>query len=92
MNEKLALKLRSSVSEFLDGRFDTTYLDEVLKTRNGRPFFEAPPSVEDVAAMAVALQAVLAPSAVAAPAGGVNGQNASLPRWRSQARAEGLRD
>ena len=41
--------------EFLDGRFHTTYLDEVLKARNGRPFVEPAPEVEEIAAIAAAL-------------------------------------
>jgi acetyl-CoA carboxylase biotin carboxylase subunit len=72
--------------DFLHGRFHTTYLDEILKTRNGRPFVEPTAAAEDVAAMVVALQAALAPSASAsAPAAGGAG------RWKAHARAEGLR-
>src|SRR3954464_10521295 len=48
--------------EFTDGRFHTTYLDEVLKARNGLPFVQPTSQVEDVAAVAAALQAVLSPS------------------------------
>ena len=77
--------------EFIDGRFHTTYLDEVLSARNGRPFVEPAPDVEDIAAMAAALQAVLSPRAVTsvdatAPAG-----EPAERRWKTQARAEGLR-
>ena len=36
--------------EFLEGRVHTTYLDDVLKARNGRPFVEASPDVEEMAA------------------------------------------
>ena len=73
--------------EFVDGRFHTTYLDEVLASRNGRPFVEAASEVEDVAAMAVALQAAMsaAPDVEAAAA------DAAARRWKMQARAEGLR-
>jgi acetyl-CoA carboxylase biotin carboxylase subunit len=74
--------------EFLEGRFHTAYLDEILAARGGRPFAEAPPESEDVAALAVALRAVLAPdSAIAA------GSHAERPasRWRTAARLEGLR-
>ncbi|OFW30577.1 MAG: hypothetical protein A3H97_05765 [Acidobacteria bacterium RIFCSPLOWO2_02_FULL_65_29] len=77
--------------EFLDGRVHTAYLDDVLRARNGRPFVEAPPAAEDVAAMAVALQAVLSPSAIAAHAARENGRDQTPRRWRSQARAEALR-
>jgi len=70
--------------EFIEGRFHTTYLDEVLKARNGRPFVEPVAEVEDVATIAAALNAVLAPqtTSAAAPAGGA---------WKSAARVEGLR-
>ena len=44
---------------FVEGRFHTTYLDEVLAARNGRPFGEASADVEELAAIAVALQAAL---------------------------------
>jgi acetyl-CoA carboxylase biotin carboxylase subunit len=75
--------------DFEAGRFHTTYLDEELKGRNGRPFVEVPRDLEDMAAIAAALQAVLSPASVAssletttqAPAG----------RWKAQARLEGLR-
>ena len=33
--------------EFLAGRFHTTYLDEVLASRNGRPFVEPTPELEE---------------------------------------------
>jgi acetyl/propionyl-CoA carboxylase alpha subunit len=71
--------------EFLAASVHTTYLDEVLKARNGRPFVEPAPDVEDVAAIAAALQSVLSPATVgAAPA-------AASSYWKSQARAGGLR-
>jgi len=71
--------------EFRDGAFHTAYLDEVLASRNGTPFVQAPPTVEDVAVIATALRSVLSPAAgnASAPSGG---------RWKSQSRAEGLRD
>ena len=77
--------------EFAEGRFHTTYLDEVLKTRNGRPFVEVPPDVEEIAAIAAALEAVLSPSALSADAPGAPAANVTVRRWRAQARAEGLR-
>ena len=49
--------------EFRAGRFHTTYLDEVLKARNGRPFVEPTPALEEMAAIAAALEAALSPSA-----------------------------
>ena len=77
--------------DFLAGRFDTACLDEMLKTRNGRPFTEAPPAAEDVAAIAAALQTVLSPATSAAPAGSPDGAGAA-GNWKSQARVEGLRN
>ena len=70
--------------EFHAAAFHTTYLDEVLKARNGRPFVEASIDSEDVAAIAAVLHAVLAP---------VSSESAgSTKRWRAQARAENLRE
>ena len=93
--------------EFLEGRFHTTYLDDVLKARNGRPFVDAPPDVEDVAVIAAAIQTVLAPTfaAQASDAASVgksagngaagNGQGGNgttgSGAWKVQARREGLR-
>jgi acetyl-CoA carboxylase biotin carboxylase subunit len=70
--------------EFAEGRFHTTYLDELLKQRNGRPFVEPTPALEEVAAVAAAIQTALAPSALDA---GV--ERAGL--WKARAREEGLR-
>ena len=78
--------------EFVAGQFHTTYLDEVLKERNGRPFVEATDSDEDVAAIAAAVQAVLAPQSI-----GPSPEDGGLPppggdqRWKTRARTEGLR-
>jgi len=73
--------------EFVDGTFHTTYLDEALRARNGRPFVEPPAAAEEIAAIAAAVQAMLSP--------GSNGAAADNPgsgsRWKAQARAEGLR-
>jgi acetyl/propionyl-CoA carboxylase alpha subunit len=71
--------------EFVDGRFHTAYLDGLLSSRQGRPFVEPTPEVEDVAVIAAALTrwmptAAATTSADAGPA----------PRWRAQARSEGL--
>ncbi len=76
--------------DFLAARFDTTYLDELLKTRNGRPFVEATPAAEDVAAMAAALQTVMSAAAGAAPANAPGGAPL-VGSWKSHARVEGLR-
>ena len=69
--------------EFAAGRFHTTYLDEVLKARNGRPFVDPPIEAADVAAIAAALHAVLAPARTG------NG-DAIIGRWKAQARSEGI--
>jgi acetyl-CoA carboxylase, biotin carboxylase subunit len=66
---------------FESGAFDTTYLDRVLAARNGRPFVEPTPEIEDVAAIATAIMAATAgPSSTPSPSA-----------WRGQARVEGLR-
>jgi acetyl-CoA carboxylase biotin carboxylase subunit len=75
---------------FVEGRFHTTYLDEVLTSRNGRPFVEPSADVEELAAMAAALQAVLSPGALSVDAPR-NGESPVSRRWRTQARTEGLR-
>jgi acetyl-CoA carboxylase biotin carboxylase subunit len=71
--------------EFLAGRIHTTYLDEVVAARGGRPFVEAPARLEDIAAIGVALQAVLAPAAA-------RDVDMETSRWKAQARTEGLRN
>jgi len=76
--------------EFLAAKVHTAYLDEVLASRNGRPFVEPEPDVEEVATIAAALQAVLSPAAIAPAPAAADGVTASH-LWKSQARAEGLR-
>jgi acetyl-CoA carboxylase biotin carboxylase subunit len=72
--------------QFVDGAFHTAYLDDVLRSRDGHPFVEAGPEVEEVAAIAAALHAMLSPAAK-------NGDARALDsRWKAQARSEGLRD
>lgn len=77
--------------DFLSGRFHTTTLDEILKTRNGRPFVEPDETAGDVAAIAAALQTLMSPGAVAGARAEVRVPT-SLSRggWKAQARAEGL--
>jgi acetyl-CoA carboxylase, biotin carboxylase subunit len=100
LDEYLVVGIRTTVPffawllaqpEFLDGRFDTAYLDGVLKTLNGRSFSEASAAAEDVAAIAAVLQTVLAPASVAQPVMSPAGSDSSQRRWKGQARAEGLR-
>ena len=80
--------------EFHESAFHTTYLDEILKTRNGRPFVEPAASDEALAAVAGALQLVLAPRAGGvAPAASASPEPvaAGAARWKAQARSEGMR-
>jgi acetyl-CoA carboxylase biotin carboxylase subunit len=72
--------------DFHDGRFHTAYLDEVLKARAGEPFVSANPAVEEIAAIAAALQtaATTTTASAATPA-------QAPSRWKTQARAEALR-
>jgi acetyl-CoA carboxylase biotin carboxylase subunit len=76
--------------DFRAGRFHTTYLDEALKARNGSPFVEASPGLEELAAIAAALEAVMSPSALASDSPGERLETPGARRWRAQARAEGL--
>ena len=74
--------------EFGSGWFHTSYLDDVLRSRNGRPFAVPSAEAEEIAAIAIVLGAALSPwasSAEGTPA-------AEGPRaWRTEARLEGLR-
>jgi len=72
--------------QFVDGAFHTSYLDDVLRSRNGHPFAEAAPDIEDVAAIAAALHAILSPPQRSTES------RAPDSRWKAQARSEGLRD
>jgi acetyl-CoA carboxylase, biotin carboxylase subunit len=77
---------------FVDGRFHTTYLDEVLKSRNGRPFVEPTADIEELAAIAAALDAAMSASSLAPqPATPAQTNGAAKSGWRAQARLEGLR-
>ena len=71
--------------EFIDGRFHTTYLDDALASRNGRPFAEPTADALDLGAIAAALNAAMS----------TNGSQAATPRtesrWTAEARAEGVR-
>jgi acetyl-CoA carboxylase, biotin carboxylase subunit len=74
--------------EFIEGRFHTRYLDDVLAARNGRPFIAPSAEAEDVATLAAVMQAVL--SSGAGPESGERAV-ATGDRWKAQARSEGLR-
>jgi acetyl-CoA carboxylase biotin carboxylase subunit len=77
--------------DFEAGRFHTTYLDELLRERNGEPFVQCDPEAEDVAAIAAALEAALSPGAVSLTEAGPSAGAPVARRWKSQARVEGLR-
>jgi acetyl/propionyl-CoA carboxylase alpha subunit len=81
--------------EFHRSEFHTTYLDEVLKTRNGQPFSTADRSAEDLAAVAAAVQMALAPTSSNGSGQTASGADphaaTSAGRWKAQARVEGLR-
>ena len=80
--------------EFHQSAFHTTYLDEILKARNGRPFVEPSADAEDIAVVAAALRAALSPKSVAAGNGAAppaHGAAAASARWKTRARTEALR-
>ena len=70
---------------FLDGRVHTSYLDDLLQSRNGRPFVEPTSDVEDLASIAAAVHLSLPSLAASPPAA------ADASRWRTEARREALR-
>jgi acetyl-CoA carboxylase biotin carboxylase subunit len=83
--------------DFEAARFDTTYLDALLRARQGEPFLPPTEADEQVAAIAAALFAELGRgSAVRAgasqPTARPNGEaDRAATRWKTQARIEGLR-
>jgi acetyl/propionyl-CoA carboxylase alpha subunit len=83
--------------DFEAARFDTTYLDALLRARQGEPFLPAREADEQIAAIAAALFAELGRgSAVrpgaSQPAARPNGEaDRGATRWKTQARIEGLR-
>jgi acetyl-CoA carboxylase biotin carboxylase subunit len=75
--------------EFVAGRFHTSYLDDVLTARNGRPFGEVVPRMEQIAAIAVAIHATLAPGTAGHSSTAASVQSRT-DRWKTQARIDGL--
>jgi acetyl-CoA carboxylase biotin carboxylase subunit len=71
--------------EFVEARFHTTYLDELLVAREGRAFTEPSPEGIDLAAIAAALHAAMSGTA-AQP-----GPSRPESRWTTEARAEAVR-
>ena len=75
--------------EFVQGRFHTSYLDDELGARNGRPFGEGVPRMEEIAAIAAAIDATLSPGTAVGPSAA--SLQPATGRWKAQARADGLR-
>jgi acetyl-CoA carboxylase biotin carboxylase subunit len=75
--------------EFLESRFHTTYLDDVLKARNGRSFGAAGSEAEAIATIAAAIHASLSQGVAAGPPAATS---RATERWKTQARLDGLRD
>jgi len=73
--------------EYLDGRYDTTYLDRLLAERAGRTFSDLTAEEEELTAMAVAVDAYLRASEGQAAARQVDPQGL----WKQAARREALR-
>ena len=71
--------------EFIEGRFDTTYLDRVLSERRGRPFIEPSAQDEDDAAVAAAISSWFRTHRAVAAAPEISSA------WRDAARREGMR-
>jgi len=78
--------------DFEASRFDTTYLDRLLRERQGAPFLPPGDADEEVATIAAALHQVFKSTAAASQAEvRPNGQPAPSTRWQTRARIEGLR-
>jgi acetyl-CoA carboxylase biotin carboxylase subunit len=73
-------------SEYHDGRYDTTYLDRLLESRRGESFSEFSREDEDLAAMAVALDAYMR----AGVRSSREGARAGSSPWVEAARREAL--
>jgi acetyl-CoA carboxylase, biotin carboxylase subunit len=72
--------------DYAEGRYDTTYLDRLLAERNGESFNELSEADEQLASIAVGLDAYLRASAGNGPTG-----RAAQPLWKRAARREALR-
>jgi acetyl-CoA carboxylase biotin carboxylase subunit len=73
--------------EFLEARFDTTYLDRVLADRHGQPFAQPTTTDEEHGAIAAALSAWFLAHRATANAGGTSSEG----KWRQAALVENLR-
>jgi len=85
--------------EFIEARFHTNVLDELLQQRAGEPFGDLDPSIEEVAALAACLVEASAATSASnevrgrlAPSGVDQHDTRSVERsWKAVARKEGLR-
>jgi acetyl-CoA carboxylase biotin carboxylase subunit len=74
--------------DFLEGRFNTTYLDDTLARRNGRPFVEVPRDTEELAAVATAIYTYQRKQT---GAGAAKSPQRSGSNWKRDGRTRGLR-
>ena len=77
--------------EFERAAFHTTYLDEVLKQRNGQPFAQADAAQQDLAVIAAAIQVAAGGAPPAAAVAAPKAPMRAVQTWKTRARAEGLR-
>ena len=77
--------------DFEAARFDTTYLDRLLKARQGQPFSSGEPEIEEVAAIAAALHTARAAESGSRKANSATRVAERESRWKTRARLEGLR-
>ncbi len=80
-----------SQPDFEAARFDTTYLDRLLKARRGEPFVSAGEDYEEVAAIAAALHTVRAADRGRRIAGGGSRIADRASRWKTLGRLEARR-
>jgi acetyl-CoA carboxylase biotin carboxylase subunit len=78
--------------DYLEARFHTAYLDEILRARDGEPFSSPDDERIDVAVIAAAIQQVLGgnPRNPLNPSNPLNAVN-PMTGWKARARTEGLR-
>ena len=78
--------------EFVEARFHTNFLDELLQQRAGEPFSDLDPSLEEVAALAATLVEASAAAVASSASNELRGNTLSIERsWKARARKEGLR-
>jgi len=74
--------------DFVDARFHTSYLDDVLHSRAGEPFTSADDERVDVAVIAAAIRHMASGGRVLSDPADQSGAR----QWKLRARAEGLRE